>query len=115
MKGKLKYAVPVSTNETLLIGSVVDIIGSSETEYLCKSIDGKEFPVSKFALHIIDHTPIIDWEQRRYEIAKDYSMQFVMLQHQKGRTECGILYGDVVKWSIELADELIKQLKGGRK
>lgn len=55
--------------------------------------------------------PAIDWEKRRYEIAKDYSMQFVMLQHQKGRTECGILYGDVVKWSIELADELIKQLK----
>lgn len=55
--------------------------------------------------------PAIDLEQRRYEIAKECLMNFIMLQHQKGRTECGIIYGDVVKWSIELADELIKQLK----
>lgn len=54
----------------------------------------------------------IDWEQRRYELAKDYSIEFVKLQHKMGITECGILYPDVVSWSIELADALIKKLKG---
>ncbi len=54
----------------------------------------------------------IDWEQRRYELAKDYSTEFVKLQHKKGITECGILYPDVVSWSVELADALIKKLKG---
>lgn len=54
----------------------------------------------------------VDWEQRRYELAKDYSTEFVKLQHKKGITECGILYPDVVSWSVELADALIKKLKG---
>lgn len=54
----------------------------------------------------------IDWEKRRYELAKDYSTEFVKLQHKKGITECGILYPDVVSWSVELADALIKKLKG---
>lgn len=54
----------------------------------------------------------IDWEQRRYELAKDYSTEFVKLQHKKGITECGILYPDAVSWSVELADALIKKLKG---
>lgn len=55
---------------------------------------------------------VIDWEKRRYELAKDYSTEFVKLQHKKGITECGILYPDVVSWSVELADALIKKLKG---
>lgn len=54
----------------------------------------------------------IDWEKRRYELAKDYSTEFVKLQHKKGITDCGILYPDVVSWSVELADALIKKLKG---
>lgn len=54
----------------------------------------------------------IDWEKRRYELAKDYSTEFVKLQHKRGITECGILYPDVVSWSVELADALIKKLKG---
>lgn len=45
------------------------------------------------------------------ELAKDYSTEFVKLQHKKGITECGILYPDVVSWSVELADALIKKLK----
>lgn len=31
---------------------------------------------------------------------------------ERGITECGILYPDVVLWSVELADALIKKLKG---
>ena len=41
-----------------------------------------------------------------------YSTEFVKLQHKKGITDCGILYPDVVSWSVELADALIKKLKG---
>lgn len=53
----------------------------------------------------------IDWEQRRYELAKEYSKELVRLQHNKGRTETGYLIPDVVKWSVELADALIEELK----
>lgn len=53
------------------------------------------------------------WEQRRYDLAKRYSIEFVKLQHHQGRTECGILYSKVVGWSVELADELIAKLKEG--
>lgn len=57
----------------------------------------------------------VDWEQRRYDLAKRYSIEFVKLQHYQGRTECGILYSKVVGWSVELADELIAKLKEGGK
>lgn len=53
----------------------------------------------------------IDWEQRRYELAKEYSKSFVMLQHERGRSECGILYKNVAEWSVELSDALIEELK----
>lgn len=56
--------------------------------------------------------PAIDWEQRRYELAKYYSTEFVKLQHESGVTECGMLYSEVASWSVELADALIKKLKG---
>lgn len=66
-------------------------------------------------LEVIDKTEdkAVDWEQRRYDLAKRYSIEFVKLQHYQGRTECGILYSKVVGWSVELADELIAKLKEG--
>lgn len=47
-----------------------------------------------------------------YKNSPIYSSEFVKLQHKKGITECGILYPDVVSWSVELADTLIEKLRG---
>lgn len=49
-----------------------------------------------------------DWEQRRYEIAKG------MLMSIESNSDPRMFSGDVkeqVKWAIEFADELIKQLR----
>lgn len=56
----------------------------------------------------------IDWEQRRYELAKEYSKVFIGLQHEAGRVDCGCYVPDVVKWSVEFADALIEELKKGK-
>lgn len=53
----------------------------------------------------------INWEHRRYELAKAYSVEFVKLQQERGRIECGIYFPNVAEWSVELADTLIEQLK----
>lgn len=112
MKGILKYAKHISDDVTLLAGGVVDIIGSSETEYLCKSIDGYEFPVSKFEIYIIENTPIIDWEQRRYEIARDCVANTALLNITTNNREKISQAEFTVETALIYADELIKQLKG---
>lgn len=57
----------------------------------------------------------IDWEQRRYELAKEYSKTFINLQHEAGRIDCGCYIPNVVKWSVDFADALIEELKKERK
>ena len=106
-------------------GEIVDVIAfkSSET---CPEKDWVRYVDSEGLdliqelnaledLEVIDKTEdkAVDWEQRRYDLAKLYSIEFVKLQHYQGRTECGILYSKVVGWSVELADELIAKLKEG--
>lgn len=60
---------------------------------------------NKDDLELID----IDWEQRRYEISKDIlSNQIVASVLDK----CVCTDANAAKQAIELADELIKQLKG---
>lgn len=51
------------------------------------------------------------WGQRRYELAKEYSKAFVMLQPDKGRIDCGFFIPSVAEWSVQLADAIIEQLK----
>ena len=51
----------------------------------------------------------IDWEQRRYELAKAAMQRFCSNPHQQ------IMDADsnmVAEWSIGFADSLIKKLKG---
>ena len=50
----------------------------------------------------------IDWEQRRYEIAKD-----VLPSLMRVRFDVGYPLPQRVNLAIAYADELIKQLKGG--
>lgn len=53
----------------------------------------------------------VDWEARRYELAKEYSKVFINLQHERGRIDCGCYVPNVVEWSVEVADALIAELK----
>ena len=47
----------------------------------------------------------IDWEQRRYEIAKDYAIGLMLAQWFAGEEE------EAIKCGVEFADKLIQQLK----
>lgn len=108
-------------------GEIVDVIAFKSSE-ACPEKDWVRYVDSEGLdliqelnaledLEVIDKTEdkAVDWEQRRYDLAKRYSIEFVKLQHYQGRTECGILYPKVVGWSVELADELIAKLKEGGK
>lgn len=50
--------------------------------------------------------PSIDWEQRRYEVAKE------MLSTIKSSSTVPQTVAEFARFSIKYADELIKQLKG---
>lgn len=49
-----------------------------------------------------DSNSVIDWEQRRYEIAKECASSLSALE---------ITINDIVRVSIEIADALIEELK----
>lgn len=74
-------------------------------------VDGGYIRVSKLEFIEGENESGIDWEQRRYELAKEYSKVFISLQHEQGRIDCGCYVSDVVKWSVEFADALIEELK----
>lgn len=101
MKAKVK-----GTNEIVEVkpNGTSKTIQMSCSEFV--SEDGRVFP--SIYLDIINE---VDWEQRRYELAKEYSKVFISLQHEKGRVDCGCYVSDVVKWSVEFADALIEELK----
>lgn len=89
--------------------------------------DGRTLPIEKNSVIALDNngetlevsaeeiesfeTSDIDWEKRRYELAKEYSKEFVKLQHYKGLSENGLSNPKVIEWSVELADSLIEELK----
>ena len=56
-----------------------------------------------------DIIPSLIWEKRRYQIAKDILANFA-ISNELRVLEAGSKQR--VKWAIEEADELIKQLKG---
>lgn len=86
----------------------INALYNGDNLYVCDNMVFRECELDFFNIG----NSAIDWEQRRYELAKDYSIEFVKLQHKRGITECGILYPDVVLWSVELADTLIERLRG---
>ena len=52
----------------------------------------------------------IDWEQRRYELAKAAMMGNI---GNSDENICNMVIPTIVKFSIKCADEMIKQLKEG--
>ena len=117
--------VPIAKAESLREGYEVEIIARMEMgkAYLCRIRDGRIVPVSMSDVDITDYSPIIDWEQRRYEIAKDCLAQRINSEHCRindliqGRTESEAtsivkqMMEALIKSSVVYADELIQQLK----
>lgn len=58
--------------------------------------------------------PNIDWEQRRYEIAKDIVLNYNVMHetdYHGSDEKTKAVNENVCNWAIGIADELIKQLK----
>lgn len=60
-------------------------------------------------LEIIDYTPYIDWEQRRYEIAKA-AIQGACNDYSYLPTDTAIQH-NIAVYAVDLADALIEELK----
>lgn len=66
-------------------------------------------------LELLDTTESpIDWEQRRYEIAKE-AMNGLLSAPVVAGVNPNPSYKDIATFSVRLADALIKELKGGEK
>lgn len=63
---------------------------------------------------ICEEEKTIDWEQRRYEIAKD-AMNSILTAPIINGVNPNPSAEDVATYSVRLADALIKELKGGEK
>lgn len=57
--------------------------------------------------------PKIDWEKRRYEIAKEAMNGFLSAPVVNG-VNPNPSFKDIATFSVRLADALIKELKGGK-
>ena len=78
-----------------------------ETYWWCKD---KQESYHKSELDFMEST--IDWEQRRYEIAKD-AMNGILSAPVVAGVNPNPSYKDIATFSVRLADTLIKELKGG--
>lgn len=61
--------------------------------------------VKNAAREYVSKSNNIDWEQRRYEIAKDYAIRLLLAQWFDGEAE------DASKCAVMFADKLIDELK----
>ena len=102
MKAKIK-----STGEIVDISpSGVTSVQRTCTKYATK--DGRE--LLDLAL---DFQPNIDWEQRRYEIAKE-AMNGLLSAPVVDGVDPNPSFKDIATFSVRLADALIKELKGDK-
>ena len=103
MKAKIK-----STGEIVDISpSGVTSVQRTCTKYATK--DGRE--LLDLALEFL---PNIDWEQRRYEIARE-AMNGLLSAPVIAGVNPNPSFKDIATFSVRLADALIKELKGDTK
>ena len=95
-------------------GEIVDVKFSThpnpavdETYWWCKD---KQESYHKSELDFMECD--IDWEQRRYELAKEAMNGFLSAPVIAG-VNPNPSFKDIATFSVRLADELIKELKGG--
>jgi hypothetical protein len=91
-------------------GEVIDVEPSGTMQVLCGSFitkDGRRMPGTA-----LEFEKAIDWEQRRYEIAKEIMKGFSANSHN----QCVDASSETLaQWSISGADALIAELKKGGK
>ena len=63
-------------------------------------------------LPVDDENKDADWEQRRFDLVKAYSIEFIKMQDRKGEIDYGVYVPDVVSWSIDIADRIIEAMRG---
>jgi hypothetical protein len=103
MKAKIK-----STGEIVDISpSGVTSVQRTCTKYATK--DGRE--LLDLALEFF---PNVDWEQRRYEIAKE-AMNGLLSAPVVDGVNPNPSFKDIATFSVRLADAIIEELKGGTK
>ena len=102
MKAKIK-----STGEIVDISpSGVTSVQRTCTKYATK--DGRE--LLDLALEFL---PNIDWEQRRYEIARE-AMNGLLPAPVIAGVNPNPSFKDIATFSVRLADAIIEELKGGK-
>lgn len=93
-----------------ITGEIIEVEPSGackSTVTLYRSKDGRDFP-----MYALEFEKDIDWEQRRYEIAKELMKGFASNPHDMCvDADCKAL----AEWSIKGADALIAELKKGGK
>ena len=112
MKGKTNDVIVISETESLSAGTEVEIVDvryGCETYYMCIIPSGAQIPIDARIVDITDHTPYIDWEQRRYELAKAAIQGYCIALGINDNSE---IYEDIAIGSLRVADTLIKKLKG---
>ena len=65
-------------------------------------------------LPVDDENKDVDWEQRRFDLVKAYSIEFIKTLHRKGEIDRGVYVPDVVSWSITIADRIIEAMRGAK-
>lgn len=104
-------------------GEIIDIItfSGSTTRSDCDKIqfyDSKGSVINESLNYYLDTLPVddenkdVDWEQRRFDLVKAYSIEFIKTLHRKGEIGCGVYVPDVVSWSITIADRIIEAMRG---
>lgn len=111
MKAKVLQDIEIFHGEVLKAGSEVEIVydvyDKYDIQHLCELPDFRRVNIDSENLEITDWRHYINWEQRRYEIAKE--VLSTLAQYPEDFRGYG---APMVKESIGMADELIKQLKG---
>lgn len=111
MKGVLIEPYHISVNEILKKGLEVEIISKWEDEnYLCEIPGGRRVIIWNMCLKITDYNPWIDWEQRRYELAKSAMQGYCIAL---GLDDDSELYENIAIGSLRVADAVIKKIKKG--
>ena len=71
---------------------------------------GKQVVINSEKIEITDHRPYVNWEQRRYELAKS-AMQGYCIAF--GLNDDSETYENIAIGSLRVANAMIKKMKGG--
>lgn len=114
MKVKLLQPYSLDLEKTVVAGAELEVVKSwmscNGEKYQCIMPDGTQRILNESILKVIDESPYIDWEQRRYELTKA-AMQGMMASISPEKFTLRISEVAVAKASVEYADAVIKELK----